>query len=44
MSLGFVIMKNRMTKKSGPLSNVADRRVRLLAGRDRRLQKHIKVS
>ena len=29
MSLRFVIMKNKMTKKSGPLSNVADRRVRL---------------
>ena len=29
MSLGFVIMKNRMTKESGPLSNIADRRVRL---------------
>ena len=29
MSLGFIIMMNKMTKKSGPLSNVADRHVRL---------------
>ena len=29
LSLGFIIMMNRMTKRFGPLSNVADRHVRL---------------
>ena len=39
----FIIMIYRMTKESGPLSNVADRHVRLSLKGGRCLQKHIKV-